>query len=108
VLGLTKEPSKSWSEEELTFLRENAATMSTDDMAKHLGRTVGSVRTKRQRLGIEGMQANLWTSEEDAIIREFYPTMSWQELLEKLEGRTDAQIKQRASKLHIRRRNIKK
>lgn len=108
VLGLTKEPNKSWSEEELAFLRENAATMSTEDMAKHLGRTVGSVRTKRQRLGVEGMQANLWTSEEDAIIREFYPTMSWQELLEKLKGRTDAQIKQRASKLHIRRRIYKK
>ena len=108
VLGLTKEPNKSWSEEALAFLRENAATMSTEDMAKHLGRTVGSVRTKRQRLGVEGMQVNFWTSEEDAIIREFYPTMSWQELLEKLKGRTDAQIKQRASKLRIRRRNFKK
>jgi hypothetical protein len=108
VLGLAKEPNRPWTEKEFDFLRKHASTMSNEEIARHLNRTASSVRTKRQRLGIPGIQQNLWTPEEDAILYTYYRTTLWADLLKMLPNRTKENIKQRTSKLGIKRLIVEK
>ena len=82
--------------------------MSNEEIARHLNRTASSVRTKRQRLGIPGIQQNLWTPEEDTVLYTYYPTTLWADLLKMLPNRTKENIKQRTSKLGIKRLIVEK
>lgn len=44
--------SKSWTLEEIIFLRDNANTLSTAEIAERLDRSIHSVCIKRNRLGL--------------------------------------------------------
>jgi hypothetical protein len=45
--------NKKWTERDKEFLRDNAASMTDEEIAKQLGKfTAAAVRKMRQRLGI--------------------------------------------------------
>ena len=96
--GFGSDPARPWTKEEEDYLKKYSSTKSTKEIADALNRTVGSVRTRRQRLGFNGMSQNLWTDEEINRLREMYPTASWEELDKAFPNRNRMQIKGRASK----------
>jgi biotin operon repressor len=65
-------PLRTWTEEEVAFLKTRAGRMSSPNIAKRLGKSERSVRLKATRMGLS-LKKNLWTDEKI-------------ELLEKLVG----------------------
>lgn len=63
-----------WTEDELNYLREH--WQKTDiDLAKHFGRTVPTIRTKRRDLGLlgkKGQRKSDWSPEEEEQLRELW------------------------------------
>lgn len=45
---------------------------------------------------------NQWTDEEIAVLREWYPTMSTQRLMQMLPGRSERSIRNKAAQLQVR------
>lgn len=76
---------KTWSHEEITWLRQNAASMSAQKMADHLGRRIGSINSQIRYLGISRGSRGMvrWTPEEDERLKKF---------LEEFSGRSLAAI----------------
>ncbi len=44
--------AKRWSEEQITFLKENFMKMSNEELSSHLGYSVVSITTQMSRLGL--------------------------------------------------------
>ena len=68
---IRKEKSMAkWLEEEMDFLRENYGKMSCEDMARQLGRTHDSVRSK---ISVLGLGLPVWEqSKVDYLIKNYY------------------------------------
>lgn len=64
---------KKWMPKDLKYLIKNYNSMSKKDIAKHLGRTYGSVVRMAQELGIT-KEKKLFTEEEKLIMEQFYET----------------------------------
>ncbi len=100
-LELSK-PSVRWRQEDIEFLRKNYTIMNDKELAEELGRTEGSIHTKRSKLGLScslrrGVPKKKWGPKEDKFIEENWSVMSDEEIGEKL-GRTIASIIQRRTK----------
>lgn len=64
---------RTWSEEEVSWLRANYGKMGTKACAGHLGRTSASVKVKARTLGLSYDTYRVsWTPEEEAYLREHY------------------------------------
>ncbi|VXC73789.1 conserved hypothetical protein [Enterobacterales bacterium 8AC] len=61
-----------WTIAELTFMEAHYGTMSTVDIARHLGRTVVAVRLMAQGLGLCKTQTPAWTEQEIAVLHAHY------------------------------------
>jgi hypothetical protein len=75
VFGMRQ--NKSYSPEEIQFLKSNYSTMSVADIAQSLGRTVKGVRAKLERLGLrlEALERNNpypWSDSDIKILKENY------------------------------------
>lgn len=82
---------KPWTEEEVEFIRNHHATMSSREMAEHLpGRSEQAVHGRRYRLDIEP-KLKAWTDDEIQFLLDNYETCSKRELAEKL-GRTERSL----------------
>lgn len=53
-MGLARKKVNSWTDEEVGFLLENKDIKKNSDIAKHLGRGVGSIRAKLYNMRKEG------------------------------------------------------
>lgn len=51
-LGVSRKGERIWTEDEIKYLRRNFYKKSFEEIALHLNRTAGSVRTKAHRLGL--------------------------------------------------------
>lgn len=82
-------PGDSWTTKEIQFLRDNAMTMTCEEMASHLGRSMGSVYKKASslviRMGKRGVKSRI--SEEDKAMCQALRAegMSYKVIAEKME-----------------------
>ena len=89
-----------WIEEENQFLQDNYKTMSYQDVATHLNRTVGAVKTKCCRLGLVEAVKRDWIEEENQFLQYNYKTMSHRNMATHL-NRTIEAVKQKCWKLGL-------
>lgn len=79
------------------------------ELAKRLGRTVGAVRSRAEKIGISRPRAikggfvttPKWSEEEEALLRELYPRLRMPQLLKRFPGRTRGSIFTRANVLGL-------
>lgn len=112
---------KPWTEAELIALKQSYPAESIDTLVALFNRPVRAIRNKAYLLGITKTpdrnknhpKVHRWTEAEDAIVRRWWPDVSarvkgrnsaW--LAQKL-GLSQAQVRQRASILGLRRLRIK-
>ena len=96
-------PSKPWTAEELSLLRELYPSSPIPELAQKLGRSVASVKHRAYSLGVKRNSwcERLWTAEELEMLRELYPNCkSTQAVAEKI-GRPWGSVRQIASNLGI-------
>lgn len=65
-----------FTDEEITFVRENFADMTLRQIARALGRSEGGVKTWTLRLGLRRNNRFEWTVERIEILTEMYPNNS--------------------------------
>ena len=96
-----------WTKEDEQFLYKNP-TMSLQDIATHLNKSIDAVRSKRSRLGIAASVAGSpWTRDERILLTENY-SRGKEYLLELFPNRTWDSIRSQASWLRKRQWNVPK
>lgn len=90
-LRLIKQPHKSWTVEEDNFLRNHYIDMTSAEIGKILKRTIHSINTRRDDLGLI-RNAN-WTTEEEMFLIKNFNQMTYAEIgkaLNRTEEAVDA------------------
>lgn len=80
---IKKVSNKKWSEKDMVFLKNNFQTLSTEDIAKILGRSKNSINTYRHRWGLK-LNLDKFTEQEQEFIKANFERLSDKELAEKL------------------------
>lgn len=91
---------KKWTSLEDEMLRKYTGKIPTKKLAKKLNRSVASVNSRKNRLGLFGKYTP-WTSDEIEILKQLYPITNTKRLSELLNRSVDA-IQQKTSTLGIR------
>jgi transposase len=81
--------NKKWSDGDVDFLKKNYQSLSTDDVAKILGRSKNSINTYRHRWGLR-LNLDRFTDEEKDFIRKSFRKLSDKEIAEKLNENANA------------------
>ena len=70
-----KTANSNYSDDEIEIIKNGFTSGLTDEEIQRLipWRTVGSVKTKRQKIGL--IDSNKWTDEEERVLKELYNTM---------------------------------
>lgn len=100
-LGIPRD-SYHWTDEDEKFLLANYFKYDSNVLAKMLGcrYTPDAIRCKANKMGMKKLE-NIWTQEEDDVIRECYPKMLVKDFIELLPGRTVNSVIIRARKLGV-------
>ena len=78
--------------------------MIIKDIANKYQRTSGSIINKLRSLGIHKKQKTYWTEEEKEILRQYYPYISKNDIIKKLNNKYNwDSIVLKASRLKIKR-----
>ena len=101
-LGLVREPSKSWSEYEDNYLRNNYLIMKYKDMAENLNRSYGSVRVRCGKLGLHKHGFD-WDEYSLSFLKENYYDMPNKEIAIKLNKTIDT-IENKAFNLGLKKK----
>jgi DNA-binding CsgD family transcriptional regulator len=97
--GEPREPS--WTESEISFLRENYIQVPVADIAAQLGRSYESVRRKASKVGVQRQGwGRSFTPEEDAYLRENFTSSQIGDVAAHL-GRHVESIRQRSRALGL-------
>ena len=84
--GLELPTSNEWSEEQISLLKELAAEMDYQDIAKIMGKTDNAIRIKAKRLGIQVKINNRkWTQEEEEMFKDSWGNVSIEYLSKKMD-----------------------
>ncbi|MCX6112288.1 MAG: hypothetical protein NTY22_03245 [Proteobacteria bacterium] len=86
---IKKVSNKKWSDTDIEFLKKNYQTLSTDDVAKILGRSKNSINTYRHRWGLK-LNLDRFNDDEKDFIKKNFKKMSDKELSEKLSENSNA------------------
>ncbi|MFH1223209.1 MAG: hypothetical protein V1647_02565 [Pseudomonadota bacterium] len=81
--------NKKWSDVDIEFLKKNYQNLSTDDVAKILGRSKNSINTYRHRWGLK-LNLDRFSEEEKEFIKKMFKKMSDKEIAEKLGENSNA------------------
>lgn len=81
---IKKVSNKRWSDSDINFLKSNYSNLSTEDVAKLLGRSRNSINTYRHRWGLK-LNLDKFSDEEREFILKNYEKMSDKELAEFLK-----------------------
>lgn len=95
---------KKWSNIELEFLKKNYQKYKISDISEILDRPYSSIPKKIKELGISKM----WSSEEDEILRKFYPDKEFSEYEQLLQNRSFSSCLNRANVLGLKKTKHKK
>lgn len=82
---------KRWTKKDLNLLKENQTSMTIEELAEKLDRTVDSISCKLRRMGNSTYKYRPWTKEEEDILRNYYHYSRIKEISEKL-NRTENSI----------------
>ena len=93
-----------WSEEELKLLKRLYKKKKAREIAEQTGRTIGALREKAQRLGLQKNPFRFWSKKDLDILKKLYPTEKLQVIAKKL-GRSTDTVSAKARKLGLRKRN---
>ncbi len=80
---IKKVSNKKWSDNDMEFLKKNYQTLSTEDIAKILGRSKNSINTYRHRWGLK-LNLDRFDGSEKDFIRKSFKKMSDKEIADKL------------------------
>jgi DNA-binding CsgD family transcriptional regulator len=86
---IKKVSNKKWSDADIEFLKKNYQNLSTDDIAKILGRSKNSINTYRHRWGLK-LNLDRFTEEEKDYILKAFKKMSDKEIADKLGENSNA------------------
>ena len=75
---------KFWTDEELTFLRENWGKLSRAEILRYLGRSIPALNHKAGVLGLRRKKEPRWTPEDISFLRENWGKLSIRQLAKKL------------------------
>lgn len=89
-----------WNEDDVKYLREHYGKDDVENIAVFLNRSVSSVRTKMQKLGI--VTREYWSDEELEILKKYYPIKTVDEMVELLPKRNRKTIIMKACDLKIK------
>lgn len=98
---------KTWTPDELQFLRDNWGKLSLEEILSALDRTEDSVLRKARRIGIdirkkeEDKLIKNWTKEEDKYVMDNYGAITPKDMLKVLTNRTTNSIIKRAKTLGV-------
>jgi hypothetical protein len=76
--------TKPWTDEELTFLRENWGKLPRAELARRLNRSIPSINDKAGTLGLRRKKELRWTPEDITFLRENWGKLSICQLAKKL------------------------
>ena len=124
---IRSQKSKRWSDEELTYLKENYKKKANKYVAKDLNRTVSAVTLKASELGlttkksylkvqkitdvvvgkpeVKGLKQNSWSKSETKFLKENYGKISSAKIAKEL-GRSVGSISGKAYGLHLSSKRI--
>ncbi|MBN1115508.1 MAG: sigma-70 region 4 domain-containing protein [Oligoflexia bacterium] len=86
---IKKVSNKKWSDTDMDFLKKNFQNLSTEDIAKILGRSRNSINTYRHRWGLK-LNLDRFTDEEQEFIKKNYKRLSDKEIAQKLGESSNA------------------
>lgn len=98
--------TRHWSEKDIALLRRLYPKKMLSEIAKEMGRTEKSVRSKAKKLKLHETEVSkykrdaLWTAEQDKRLRKLYGTMTYEEMAP-LIGRDKDSLSRRAIKLGL-------
>lgn len=92
---------RPWTIKEVTFLKENYASMSTKDISDHLNRPVSGIVGKASALGISKGYFVTWTTDMEQYLRDNFLTRTQKEMAEAL-GLTESKVANKVFKLGLR------
>jgi len=91
--------SRKWTEEEITFLKDNYGYISNEEIGKVINRTGTAINTYCYKHKIK--HPRMWTEEEARFMEENYHSMDIDEIAESL-GRSVSAVKTYAHKHHMK------
>lgn len=97
-LGLKKQIHKVWTDEENQYLVDNYIESTSEEMAKHLKRTIHSINAQKDNLGL--VRHKSWTNDEIKFLKENYLKMEYLEI-GKILHRTDSAVRAKCFDLDL-------
>ena len=91
---------RKWSEKDTEFLKNNYGTMTYKEMSVLIGWSEGTIKNKASELGIS-RKAEVWTKEQEELMKENYPYSTTEELLTIFPERTAKSIKAKAERMGL-------
>ena len=93
---------KKWSKEETKRFEKLFGTIPVEQLAKQLGRSEPSIRSKAYAMGLNGqIQYDPWSVEEIRQLEDMFPTTSTNDLA-KFFGRSVNSVRQKAFRLELK------
>ena len=96
---------KNWIEEDRRFLCDNYCTMPSCDIAKHLNRTIATVRTIARSMGITKRNVSYFTKDETLFLVDNYGSMPSKDIATKM-NRTESSIEHKAMRLGLTEKRV--
>ena len=100
----TKPIQRKWSNNEIKLLKKLFPTKKKKEIADIMGRTLYSVASKAQMVGLKKVDKGKWSDEEIKLLKEIYPIKRTKEVAEKL-GRPMRSVAHRAYILGLKKKS---
>lgn len=91
---------RSWSKEELEFLKKNYKRWGIAYCARKLKRTEGTTRWRANQLGLH-VRTPQWSEQEVEILKAVWQHASYREMLHALKGRSYIALRKKATELKL-------
>lgn len=91
--------AKRWTEEEEQFLKDNYSTLSLEEQAEILDRSVNSIMSRARRIGLK--RYRYWTEEDEQFLKDNCKGRTYDELAKLMPNRTRSSIEFRCQQLGL-------
>lgn len=92
---------KTWTEEDVEFLKREYLNRHINWMVEKLERSIPSIRSKAQEIGLIYYSPNKWTEEEIQFMKTNYSTIGRKRMAEEL-GRASSSVGKKAKELGLK------
>lgn len=103
MTGFKLKAGTRWSDEQVEIIKQYYGKIEDRDLIKMLGRdiTSNSLQNVARKLGLN--KINIWKEKEVEILKNHFETERWDALIAMLPGRSARMIRERASRLGLKR-----